>query len=221
MKNYILIIALLLGTVTVSWSQKVINKKVDVQGKKAELKFDFADTIHIEAWNKNTIELEVTCNIDNNRYNDYYSLNVTEQSGTVNLVEKVDFDGIKKAKGTKSLNNFNTNINYTLKVPADLEFSLKTISGKIELVGSRGKMSVNSISGFIDYSIPIATKAHINLSTVTGNVYSDVKFDKSNASKEISWVGTKQELSLNGGSTPVELKTVSGDIYLRKLKGVN
>jgi DUF4097 and DUF4098 domain-containing protein YvlB len=220
MKRFILIIALIMGTVSLSWSQKVITKKLDVQDKTAELKFDFADTIHIEAWNKSTIELEVTINIENNRYNDYYALNVNEHSGNVELVEKVDFDGIKKIKNTKELNNINSKINYKLKVPVDLEFSLKTISGKIELIGSKGKMSVNSISGFIDYAIPAATKAHINLSTVTGDVYSDVKFDNK-PSKEISWVGTKRDLSLNGGTLPVELKTVSGDIYLRKLKSVN
>lgn len=31
----------------------------------------------------------------------------------------------------------------------------------------------------------------------------------------ISWIGTNHALSLNGGDVDVELKTVSGDIYLR------
>jgi len=220
MRKYILIAALITGTAALSMSQKVITKKLDVQGKKVEMKFDFADNIHVEGWDKNTIELEVTVNIDDNKYNDYYVLNVNEQSGNVDLVERVDFDGIKKVQGKEKCCNFETKIDYKLKVPANLEFSLKTISGKIELVGSKGKMSVNSISGFIDYSIPATLKAHINLSTVTGDVYSDVKFDKS-PSKEISWVGTKRDLSLNGGTLPVELKTVSGDIYLRRSKTVN
>jgi hypothetical protein len=216
MKKIILLITLLFGVASLAWSQKVISKTVNVQNKKAELKFDFADTIHIEAWNKNTIELEVTVNIDNNKYNDYYSLNVNEENGNAELTEKVDFDGIKKVKGTKNLCNFESEINYTLKVPANLEFSLKTISGKIVLIGAQGKMSLNSISGFIDYSIPSASKARINLSTISGDVYSNVNFDNS-SKDEMSWVGTKRDLSLNGGDTPVELKTISGDIYLRKL----
>jgi hypothetical protein len=216
MKKIILLITLLFGVASLAWSQKVISKTVNVQNKKAELKFDFADTIHIEAWNKNTIELEVTVNIDNNKYNDYYSLNVNEENGNAELTEKVDFDGIKKVKGTKNLCNFESEINYTLKVPANLEFSLKTISGKIVLIGAQGKMSLNSISGFIDYSIPSASKARINLSTISGDVYSNVNFDNS-SKDEMSWVGTKRDLSLNGADTPVELKTISGDIYLRKL----
>lgn len=217
MKKNILTAILIVAAIVVSFSQKVITKKLDVQGKKVEMKFDFAENIRVEAWDKNTVELEVTVNIDDNRYNDYYTLNVTEHSGSADLIEKVDFEGIKKVKGQKDYCNFDTKINYKLKVPANLEFNLKTISGKIELVGSMGKVSINSISGFIDYTIPAALKARINLSTVTGDVYSDVKFDKS-ASKEISWVGTKRDLTLNGGTLPVELKTVSGDIYLRKSK---
>jgi len=220
MRKLILTAILIVAAIVVSWSQKVITKKLDVQGKKVEMKFDFAENIRVEAWDKNTVELEVTVNIDDNRYNDYYTLNVNEHAGSADLIEKVDFEGIKKLKGQKDCCNFETKINYKLKVPANLEFNLKTISGKIELVGSVGKMSINSISGFIDYSIPATMKARINLETVTGDVYSDVKFDKS-ASKEMTWVGTKRDLTLNGGTLPVELKTVSGDIYLRKTKQIN
>jgi hypothetical protein len=220
MKKYILTAILIVAAIVVSFSQKVITKKLDVQDKKVEMKFDFAENIRVEAWDKSTVELEVTVNIDNNRYNDYYTLNVNERAVSADLIEKVDFEGIKKVKAMKDCCNFDTKINYKLKVPANLEFNLKTISGKIELVGSVGKMSINSISGFIDYTIPAALKARINLSTVTGDVYSDVKFDKS-ASKEISWVGTKRDLTLNGGTLPVKLETVSGDIYLRKSKQLN
>ncbi|MFA5329901.1 MAG: DUF4097 family beta strand repeat-containing protein [Prolixibacteraceae bacterium] len=216
MKKLILVVVLSLGAIFSGLAQKVITKSLNVQDKKAEMKFDFADTIQIEAWNKNTIELEVTVNIDENKYNDYYALNVEDFGNSFDLTEKVDFEGIKKAEGKKNLCNFESEINYKLKVPADLEFSLKTISGKILLVGAKGKLTLNSVSGFIDYSIPSATKARINLSTVTGEVYSNVKFDNPTAEK-MSWVGTKRDLSLNGGGTPVELKTVSGDIFLRKL----
>lgn len=220
MKKSILTAILIVGAIVVSWSQKVITKKLEVQGKKVEMKFDFADDIRVEAWDKSTIELEVALNIDNNRYNEYYTLNVSEHAGDIDLVEKVDFDGIKKLRGDRKNDNYDKKINYKLKVPANLEFNLKTISGQIEMVGPRGKMSVNSISGFIDYSIPDAMKARINLSTITGDVYSDVKFDN-NASKEMTWVGTKRDLTLNSGTLPIKLETVSGNIYLRKSRHIN
>lgn len=216
MKKLLLFSLLIMGTVTVCFSQKVITKKLDVNGKSAAMKFDFADTISVEAWNKDFVDFEVIVNIDENRYNDYYALAVDENSGEIELTEKVDFKGIEKLKGAKKSCNINPEINYKLKIPANLEFSLKTISGKIVLVGAQGKISINSVSGFIDYAIPAASKARIELSTITGEVYSNVKFDQAQT-RTMDWVTTKQNLSLNGGSIPVELKTVSGDIFLRKL----
>lgn len=220
MKKYVLAAILMVATLGTAFSQKVITKKVDVTGKKMEMKFDFADSIRIEAWNKNTVELEVSVNIDNNRFNEYYKLNENSFSGDIDLVEKIDFEAIKKIKGTGNNCNFDKMIRYKLKVPANLEFSLKTISGQVEMIGTLGKMSVNSISGFIDYSIPSSMKARINLSTITGDVYSNMKFD-TKESKDMNWVGTKRDLTLNGGTQPVKLETVSGNIYLRKSKLIN
>lgn len=220
MKKYVLAAILMVATLGTAFSQKVITKKVDVTGKKMEMKFDFADSIRIEAWNKNTVELEVSVNIDNNRFNEYYKLNENSFSGDIDLVEKIDFEAIKKIKGTGNNCNFDKMIRYRLKVPANLEFSLKTISGQVEMIGTLGKMSVNSISGFIDYSIPSSMKARINLSTITGDVYSNMKFD-TKESKDMNWVGTKRDLTLNGGTQSVKLETVSGNIYLRKSKLIN
>lgn len=220
MKNYILAAILMVATLGTAFSQKVITKKVDATGKKMEMKFDFADSIRIEAWNKNTVELEVSVNIDNNRFNEYYKLNENSFSGDIDLVEKIDFEGIKKVKGSGNNCNFDKMIRYKLKVPANLEFSLKTISGQVILEGSLSKMSVNSISGFIDYTIPASMKTRINLSTITGDVYSNLKFDNK-PEKEAQWVGTKRNLILNGGTQPIKLETISGNIYLRKSKLLN
>ena len=215
MNKYILTLTILLGAVTLAHSQKTIEKKIKADNQETVMKFSFADDIILEAWNKNYIELIVQVNIDDNQYNDYYSLELDEGNEKIEMVEKVDFEAIKKLKGKKELCNFNTTLNYKLKVPNNLNIKLETISGEIELIGCQGEMSIKSISGFIDYSIPQSHKANIELSTVTGDVYSNVKFDTKVADK-ISWVGTNQELSLNGGNTEVELKTISGDIYLRK-----
>ena len=220
MKRYVLAAILMVATIGTAFSQKVITKKLDVTGKKMEMKFDFADSIRIEAWNKNTVELEVLVNIDNNRFNEYYKLNENSFSGDIDLVEKIDFEAIKKIKGSGNNCNFDKMIRYKLKVPANLEFSLKTIAGQVILEGSLGKMSVNSISGFIDYAVPASMKTRINLSTITGDVYSNLKFDNK-PEKETQWVGTKRQLTLNGGTQPIKLETISGNIYLRKSKQLN
>ncbi|MDX8338209.1 hypothetical protein SLH46_03370 [Draconibacterium sp. IB214405] len=215
MKKAVLITALLLGVATVGFSQKVVDKKIETEGKKTELKLDFADNIRIEAWDKNYVEFHSTANIDDNQYNDFYEISVSETSGKAEIIEKIDFDGIKEKVGKKELCNFEMDIEYSVKVPKNLNFSVKTIAGEIELIACEGKMDVNSISGFIDYSIPKNLDAQLNLSTVTGDVYSNVRFESGDAD-EISWVGTNRKLTLNGGDKDIKLKTVSGDIYLRK-----
>lgn len=215
MKKMVLLFALLLGASTIVFSQKIINEKIEANGKAVNMKFSFADDIVLEAWNKDYIELKVEVNIDDNKYNEHYTLDIQKSGKGIELIEKVDFEEIKKLKGKKNHCNFNTNIHYSLMIPQNLKVDLETISGEVELIGCQGEMKINSISGFIDYSIPQTHKAKIELSTVTGDVYSNVKFDNKLPEK-ISWVGTNQELSLNGGNTPVDLKTVSGDIYLRK-----
>lgn len=215
MKKSILILALVLGITTISFSQKTIEEKIETNGQETTMKFSFADDIILEAWNNNYIELKVIVNINYNKYNEHYKLDIDKNGGTVNIVEHVDFDKIKKLKGDNDHCNFNTDLNYSLKVPKNQKIKLETISGEVELIGCQGEMAIKSISGFIDYSVPQNHEAKINLSTVTGDVYSNVKFDE-NENKKISWVGTKEVLSLNGGNTGVKLETVSGDIYLRK-----
>lgn len=215
MKQLLLMLPFLLGISLTAHSQKMIQKNLDVQGKKVVMKFDFADSIIIQAWDKNTIDLKVSADIDKNKYNEYYTLKERNEGGTLYLDENVDFKTLENKLGKHM--NIDMHIIYRLRVPANLEFALKTISGQIVVKGSQGKMDINSISGFIDYSVPSTLKAKIDLSTISGNVYSDIKFeDKS--TKEMTPVGTKRNLTINGGNTPVALTTISGDIYLRKAR---
>ncbi|MBK6284189.1 MAG: hypothetical protein IPF54_17485 [Draconibacterium sp.] len=86
------------------------------------MKLSFADNIKIEVWNNNYIGFHATANIDDNKYNDFYNLNINEKSGKIEIVEDVDFDGIKKKTGEKNLCNFNTEINYTIKSSEKPEF---------------------------------------------------------------------------------------------------
>lgn len=215
MKKTVLFLVMVFGAVTLAFSQKIIDEQIKVNGKSATMKLSFADDIVLEAWNKDYIQLRVEVNIDENKYNEHYALEIEKDGQTIKILEKIDFDKIKSLKGNKKNCNFNSEIHYALQIPNDLKLSLETISGEVELKGCKGEMDINSISGFIDYSIPTNHKANIDLSTISGDVYSNVKFDKKQ-SEEISWVGTKEKLLLNGGSTEVELKTISGDIYLRE-----
>ena len=215
MKQLLILLPFLLGITLAAHSQKVIQKDLNVKDKRIVMKFSFADSILIETWDKNTIDLRVSADIDKNRYNQYYILKESNEGNTLHLDEDIDFKAIEKIKGKDM--NIDMHIIYRLKVPANLDFDLNTISGQVEVNGAQGKMDINSISGFIDYSIPSGLKAKIDLSTISGNVYSDVKFED-DSEKEMTPVGTKRHLTLNGGNVPIALKTISGDIYLRKAR---
>ena len=89
MQRFIFMLPFLLGLTLYAHSQKLVTKSLDAQGKKVEMKFNFADTIAIEVWTKNSIELEVSVNIDGNRYNDYYELKVNNLgSNLTNISEE-------------------------------------------------------------------------------------------------------------------------------------
>ncbi len=215
MKTLILSALFILSSVSGILAQRVINEKIEVDNRETFMEFSFAQDIVLEAWAKDYIELRVEVNIDDNQYNDFYNLAIEKGGLKLKLKEDIDFEGIKKERGGSNLNNFNSDVHYSLKVPEQLKFSLKTISGEVELIGCKGAMKVHSISGFIDYTIPEAHRMKIDLSTVTGEVYSNLEFD-GKTRERTQWVGTKHQLSLNGGSTEVDLETVSGDIFLRK-----
>lgn len=215
MKTLILSALFILSSVSGILAQRVINEKIEVDNRETFMEFSFAQDIVLEAWDKDYIELRVEVNIDDNQYNDFYNLAIEKGGLKLKLKEDIDFEGIKKERGGSNLNNFNSDVHYSLKVPEQLKFSLKTICGEVELIGCKGAMKVHSISGFIDYAIPEAHRMKIDLSTVTGEVYSNLEFD-GKTPERTQWVGTKHQLSLNGGSTEVDLETVSGDIFLRK-----
>ena len=107
-------------------------------------------------------------------------------------------------------------------------FTVNSVSGDVEVVFSSVNQdepsSLASVSGLIDVTIPASGKATLQISNVTGNVYNNL--DLKNNSKEkdderASGLGAIKHnrgnnYTLNGGGQKIYLKSVSGNIYLRK-----
>lgn len=95
-------------------------------------------------------------------------------------------------------------------------------SGSVDItfssVSSANPTSISLISGYIDVTMPASTKADMHLSSTSGEIYTnldlDMKGDKDNMQRLGG--GRNIEATLNGGGVEMELKTVSGDVYLRK-----
>ena len=96
-----------------------------------------------------------------------------------------------------------------------------TVSGDIQVRFAalrQGPSSISTVSGDVDVSLPPSTKATLRLRSISGEIYTD--FDISmKGQNDLNHVGGQVvDGNINGGGNAVSLKTVSGDIYVRKAK---
>lgn len=107
--------------------------------------------------------------------------------------------------------------------------TISTIDGNIEAVFSELNQeeptSLIAVSGFVDVTLPSNSKASFEISNVIGSVYNNLDLVSENKPKKngkasdlITFSRGKKhnKYTLNGGGTNVFLKSVSGNIYLRK-----
>ncbi len=81
-----------------------------------------------------------------------------------------------------------------------------------------GPTSITSTSGDIDISVPSDTKGNFEMSTTSGEVYTDLEFSFNEENGLRRWGGgMSADANLNGGGSKVTLRSVSGDIFIRKL----
>ena len=107
-------------------------------------------------------------------------------------------------------------------------FTVSSISGDIEAVFNSLNQdlptSLATISGLIDVSIPAGLKARVKLSNMTGDVYNNLDLEAAKENEDDDRAKgldkikrkSKGEYTLNGGGQLLTLKTISGNLYLRK-----
>jgi lia operon protein LiaG len=106
-------------------------------------------------------------------------------------------------------------------------FTVNTISGDVEVIFSsinqEAPTSLASVSGLVDVTIPSGEKATFGINTINGNVYNnlDLKTAKETEPDNRAFGmnairRSTGEFILNGGGQKVYLKSISGNIYLRK-----
>jgi hypothetical protein len=107
-------------------------------------------------------------------------------------------------------------------------FTVNSISGNVDVVFNKINQdeptSLASVSGLIDVTVPTTEKATFQISTITGNVYNNLdlkglssigKDDRASGLEPVKHKGGNT-YTLNGGGQKVLLKSISGNIYLRK-----
>jgi len=128
-------------------------------------------------------------------------------------------------KGSLEVKTLNANVKLT---NCSGPFTVSSISGNVEAIFSSinqdAPTSLASVSGFVDVSIPTDSKASFEISNITGNVYNNLNLEsKSPNKKDERAEGLKSykhsegtSYTLNGGGQKIYLKSISGNIYLRK-----
>ncbi|WP_420576577.1 DUF4097 family beta strand repeat-containing protein [Ekhidna sp.] len=92
---------------------------------------------------------------------------------------------------------------------SDLEVSFTSLS-------SSSPTSLSSTSGDIDVTLPASVKGTFKMSTISGGVYTGFDFDFGEDANIRRVGGQNATGKLNGGGVEISLKTISGDIYIRK-----
>ena len=181
-----------------------------------DLNLQIADSIEVKTWNKNEVAVKASINVNNNKYNDDYIVDFSEAGDEIEVKAKFD-SKVRRSNwnnGDSCDCGYRSDITWVIYIPENARINLETINGNIIITGKTSEMRIQTISGYIDLAIPPSLQADLRLSTLTGTIYTNVQMDDlaSNAKRRQSDVVSK----FNGGGKPVSLKTISGDIFLRK-----
>ena len=93
-----------------------------------------------------------------------------------------------------------------------------TVSGDVKVQFSgvpEQPCAISTVSGNVDVSLPAAAKTTLSMRSISGEIYTD--FDLNLSSGKTQHVGGQTvEGRTNGGGTSFSLRTVSGDVFVRK-----
>ncbi len=199
--------------------QETFEKEVTLKsGQAVLLDFKFADEIKVRSWNKTTLYVKAT--VEHN-FKEKLDFKMLEQNNTdqVQLEEKIknleERKNINIHKNDSSRDCVSLDINYEVFLPANTVLNINSISGNIEIKNMDNALNIETISGFVDVSINQKSEYDFTCSTISGAIYSDISFENNENVKE-DIVGTKLKTKLNGGGKKLNLKTISGDLFLRK-----
>ncbi len=240
MKRILFFIGILLSYSNLT-AQKQTEFKNSTSGiETVEVNVKFAQNIQIKNWDKQEVLVKASANLNDNKHNDYFSLK-GEQKGNIYLIKSDYGDFFEKHKTTITTTNKNEDccncyahneviVDYTIYVPKNVHLKVKSISGDVNDLSYKGKLTLDLISGNItvkkhsenmklktisgDIDVYIAD-AEFKAQTLTGTVYSNLDIDF--GEKKRYSVENKINGKVKNGTASLRLKTISGNIYLRKI----
>jgi len=224
MKNSLLV-ALVMTAILPVRAQKIIEKHFDLSANGfVSMNFQISDSIRIITWTKSEVYVKSTIDVNDNKNNDDYKMTFNESGSTINITARLETDGRGCGGGNDSARKgrsnccccCTSNIYHEIYIPENTNFSVETINGNIVISGKTAEIRARSISGFIDLAIEPGRAAELTMKTITGTMYSNIEL--TSTSRKIKQVGggsVSAELN-GGGGKPIDLQTISGNIFFRK-----
>ncbi|WP_299259498.1 DUF4097 family beta strand repeat-containing protein [uncultured Aquimarina sp.] len=218
-------------------AQKVIEKEITTSADRINIEFKFAEEIVIKTWDKNNVYLKAEVSINDGEFDNYFDLKIDNASSVLDIESSYGDLFEKQKKETKNskrknwgpCNSIDIDANYTLYLPKNAKLRIKSISGNIASENYEGDLEIDIISGNINikkYGGELTLKTisgdiDINISqskllaeTITGLIYSDKEMEFDQGKNRM--VGSKVTGTFGDIRSNLHLKTISGDIFLRK-----
>ena len=207
-------------------AQKIVEKHMDFSQKKlVVLNIQIADSIQIHTWNKNEVYIKTSIDVNDNKDNDLYKMVFGDSGNTVGVVAKLDYEKARKNAGDSGCccngvqihgdyNCMRAHVFCDVYLPENADLSVETINANIIIAGRTAGIRAHTISGFVDLTVAPDWRADLKMSTITGTVYTNMVMNIPAGSSHAA--GSRIINPVNGGGKPVDLETISGNIFLRK-----
>ncbi len=192
-------------------------------GKKARLELKFARQIIVHTWERDELKLKKNFTFSDPELMDIHIMETIDQNDELRIQTGfAEREHRQEGYSCWSCDEQNPNrdcicfsVSYEIWLPEDATLDLETISGDIEMRGFRGPARVKSISGYLDVGLPGRAPAQLSFKSVTGEIYTD--FDDITLDERSTSYSKRLNSPLNGGGPMLQLETVSGDIFFRKI----
>lgn len=239
MKNLLFFIGVVLSLCNVNAQKNITENYSTIGINEVSMNLKFAKSVELKNSSDNKIKIEGIININDNKKNDQFSLKQdkigttlkikSDYGNTFDKTNNVTVTSDKDCKKSKSYVNCNIVITkYIVYVPKNIDLKIRSITGNVNTSNYNGnleldlvsgditikkhseKMNLKTVSGDIDVVI---SDAEFKAETLTGMVYSDLNINFKNKEKNM---GSNFTGIVKNGNASLKMKTVSGDVFLRK-----
>jgi hypothetical protein len=238
-------VAMVMLTPTLEYAQTPVNKSIPLKaGQKINLHFDYPELVRVSTWDKNEISIQGTVSINGGENDDAFGLIESSTSNLISVKNEIKnmknlphritiYDGaqkivfrnkeeLKKYQAEKGSTHYNhmsygldMEIILEIKVPRNVETTIESVYGMVEVKDFNGPLTVDATYGGVDAALMERAIGQITAETNHGEIYSnlDVKF----SGAESRYEDFHTYVSAKPGNGPnYNFDSKFGNVYLRK-----